>query len=756
MSMLNLTRDKLESIQALTPKLNDITKRVVEAIAYPTVHPSMKATIAISHIMLFASQFRRSVELWDSTIVPINSISFIICDSGAGKDSSHRAAKRCFTEGYKIIDKELEQRAKERAIHRADSAGEELPKEFDIYSKYLDPIPPIETSVTTGPGMIKLLNDMNLHEVGANGLFSGEFGDELSYNQDMVENIKILSELYDLGVKEATYTKGQEFRSKEINGQAMSALLIGSPTYILYDEPTKRKFQIAFMSKLARRSWFCYTPDKIPEKDFSKEPDPILAMIEEKERIEAVAKQARHMMNSSIVEITKYHINRSGKSIKVENDVFQLFEVYKRYNQELADASLSKESTSALIRRHLQWKALKLAGAFAVMDMSETVQAHHYIEAMQFCELLKDDMNLFEYDLNKSYYERFADYVRTLVTIEGKAVVNAHDIKKHGFLVTVTKQKLQEMATLCAGYDKEGVYKVIGDGTAIQYEPIIKTDEVSISYKEINARELNEAIAIKDVEAIRKAKDNMSMTTANGYEIANTTFAELSQLLEGDFAYSPFKFSGGVRGKSNIMSGTKWLVLDVDESIISAQEVHFMLSDINHHIALSSDPNNEYKFRVLLELDSVVELSPIAWKHFCQLITTDLAIKADPLPQSQIFFSYAGRPVYSEIDSAPLEVRDYVMKAIELEEKKEERSRALTIPAKKALLADPLTSFGFLFGAENGEGSRNMIRAAYYAKDLGASLEETIQILKDANEYWDSPMPSYRFDKIIEQVERMF
>jgi hypothetical protein len=755
MSMLDLTRNKLESYEALTPKLNDITKRVVDAIAYPTVHPSMKATIAISHLMLFASQFRRSVELWDSTIVPINSIAFIICDSGAGKDSSHRAAKRCFTAGYELINKELEVRARRRAIQRADKAGEELPNEPDIFQKYLDPIPPIETSVTTGPGLIKLLNDMDNHELGANSLFSGEFGDELSYNQDMTENIKILSELYDLGMKEVTYTKGQEFRSKEINGQAMSALLIGSPTYILYDEPTKRKFQIAFMSKLARRSWFCYTPDKIPEKDFSDEVDPIKAMISEKEKTEAIAKQSRYMMKDTILSISNYHLKHLGESVKVEAEVFELFEVYKRYNSELADSTSNKDSTSALIRRHLQWKALKLAGAFAVMSMSETVSATHYIEAIQFCELLKDDMKVFEYDLNKSYYERFSDYVRMLVTTDGKAIIDAHDIKKHGFLSSITKQRLQEMVTLSAGYDKDGIYKVIGDGTAIQYEPIVRTDEVNISFKEIDMKELNKALESSDKELIRKAKDNISMTTASGYEAASTTFDELRNLLEGDFVYSPFKFNGGIRGKNNIIGGTKWIVLDVDDSLLTASEVHFMLSDINHHIALSSDPNNEYKFRVLLELDAIVELSPVAWKHFCLLIANDLAIKADPLPQSQIFFSYANRTVYSGLEVEPLAVRDYVMKAVELEQKKENRSNSLTTPAKKALLADPLTSFNFLFEAANGEGSRSMIRAAYYAKDLGANMDEIIQILTDANEYWDSPMLQYRFDKIIEQVKRI-
>jgi hypothetical protein len=121
---------------------------------------------------------------------------------------------------------------------------------------------------TTGPGLIQHINDIGDIGLGAGFMYSGEFSDELAYNQDMVENIKTLSEIYDTGDKEVKYTKSVEFRSKAITGQPVSALFVGSPGHILYDEATKKKFHIAFMSKLARRSWFCYAPDKIDEQVF--------------------------------------------------------------------------------------------------------------------------------------------------------------------------------------------------------------------------------------------------------------------------------------------------------------------------------------------------------------------------------------------------------------------------------------------------------------------------------------------------------
>jgi hypothetical protein len=61
----------------------------------------MKAVVAVAQVTAFASQFRRNIKLWDDvTEVPVNAISFVITGSGAGKDSSVKAARKCFKSGY--------------------------------------------------------------------------------------------------------------------------------------------------------------------------------------------------------------------------------------------------------------------------------------------------------------------------------------------------------------------------------------------------------------------------------------------------------------------------------------------------------------------------------------------------------------------------------------------------------------------------------------------------------------------------------
>lgn len=752
-SMLEQAKELLQEHGAFTGAQNKYLQRVVEAISFPTINPRMKAVVAVAEITAFASQFRRNIKLWDEvTEVPINAISFVITGSGSGKDSSVKAARKCFTGGYDLIASASHAKAIEQAIKEAKEEG--LPNASDeaMYKQYLKPVPPIDIMPTTGPGLIQHINDIGALDLGAGFMYTGEFSDELAYNQDMVENIKILSEIYDTGDKEVKYTKAEEYRSKAIKGQPVSALFVGSPGHILYDESTKKKFNIAFMSKLARRSWFCYAPDKIEEKVFNT----LEEFWEYEEEIEEKSKHARIGMDLECREIAQFHLERKKQEINITKDVERLFKTYKRYNNDLADLLPNQESTYALIRRHLQWKALKLAGAYAIMSKKDVIEVPHYIEAIRFCETLDKDMEAFERDLNKSPHELLVDYFHTKTLVDGASEISTHDLKKQGFMNNISKPRLKEMVALCAGYDRESVYSIINDGAAIRYEPIVKTNVISVSYKEIDCTALNEAVKSDNYEAIRQAKQDIAATVNYGFESATTTFDDLPQMLQGDYAYSPFKFKDGVRRKENLESGTKWITLDLDQSPLSAEETHFLLGDINHHIALTSDAANQFKFRVLLELDSEVFLNHIAWKHFYLKIADDLGLKVDPLPQAQIFYSYAGRPIYSNTDASPIETRDYLMYAKDMAENKETQTKVTTSAQKKALLNDPTTTFEFAFEAKFGEGSRNMYRMIRYAHDLGATEEEIHQLLDDVNDYWERPMDSFRIEKLKEQASRLF
>jgi hypothetical protein len=391
------------------------------------------------------------------------------------------------------------------------------------------------------------------------------------------------------------------------------------------------------------------------------------------------------------------------------------------------------------------------------LDKSDIILPKHFIDAINITETLANDLAVFEAEMNKAPYERFADYIQTLVdSTTGKASLDIHALKKLGFISTTSnaKVRLKELITPAAVYDKLGLYTVSDDGTYIHYERIHKTTSLVVSLKPVDNSRLFAAIASNQpTDVIRDIKSQIAATTAYGFECESAEFSDLANLLEGNFAYSPFKFKDGVRGKSNIIGGTKWVVLDIDSSTITAEECHFMLADINHHIALSSDMNNPFKFRVLLELDSPVELDPIVWRNFYLAISADLSLTVDPVPQSQIFFSYGqeGRTVLSVTDADPIPVRDYLMQAYQASEASPSViSKSLSNGQKQALLADPQTTFAPAYFASSGEGSRKLIWAANYAyNDLSATKEQVIDLLKDINNYWPQPMPYDRLERTV-------
>jgi hypothetical protein len=172
MDMLHLTKSSLESAGAFTPSINPHLASIISAIPF-NIPERAKLVIAQSQLTTFASQFRRNVRLWDDTSVPVNSVSFVVMGSGDGKDSSVKAARKCFTPGYEMVEEARKAQAIRLAQTAAREAGESLYTDHDIYKAYLKPLPPIDIRTTTGPGFIQHVNDLGEHTLGSGLAYSG-------------------------------------------------------------------------------------------------------------------------------------------------------------------------------------------------------------------------------------------------------------------------------------------------------------------------------------------------------------------------------------------------------------------------------------------------------------------------------------------------------------------------------------------------------------------------------------------------------
>ena len=754
--MKHILLQELKAKGAFTKELPKILNDIV-SINYFNIPYRMKALIATSELMSFASQFKRNVILPDSTAVPINSISFCIAASGGHKDSSLRLTRKVFSPAYELISAEREKYAIKAAVAMAKESGESDYTSEQVYKDFYEKPVALFLKEVTPQGLIQYFNDNNKYPIGAGLMVNSEISDEFNTNGNFPDVIKILSEGYDLGIIEASYTKGKEFRNDGVSGVPFSALFIGSHYMLMYTPALKAKVTASLMSKLSRRCSFAYVPDAIEEPVYTSGAELIKV---EKETREKAATAVASLV-PIFTDITTHTLELANTPIELSPEVDTLAIMLKRLDLEISNTDCVAESADALYRKNRYWRAIKLAGAIALLDKSNVITESHFIDAINITELFIKDMELFETDLNKAEHERMADFIKSLLQPDGKAFISIHELKKRGFVTTTTLNKVKEMCALANAYDNSGIYTPIQENLSIKYEAIHKTDTINVSVKQIDNSKLFNAIATNQpADTIRDIKSLIATSATYGFKQEQATFADLSQLLQGNFAYSPFHFKDGVRGKSNIVGGTKWVVLDIDSSSITAEEAHFMLSDINHHIALGSDASNPFKFRVLLELDSVVEVEPIVWRNFYLRIAEDLALTVDPLPQSQIFFSYwedSRPPILSVTDAAPIAVRDYLMQAHEASGTAQSvAAKSLTDAQKRNLIADELSTFAPAFNAADGEGSRKLIWAAKYAyNDLGMSKDDVIALVNRINAYWLYPMDSERLKiTVVNQLLR--
>lgn len=729
MSMLDILEKEINNLNLFEGNIPPIVTAIADSIPSNTIPYRMKIALAISEIMLFASQFRINIKHWNDSIIPINSIMFCIAKSGASKDSSLKAARKCFTGAYDIINNYRKEAAIHRAQEQAREAGNDLPDKFIGYKDYYIPPNPLFIAISTPEGFIQHLNDLSKDELGSGYIYSGEVGTELATNPNMTDTIKLIAELYDEGSKEVKVLKARENQSQEIKNFPVSALFIGSQDNILYDDTIKHKFKTEFTSKLARRSFFIFVNKDVEEDTYASIED----MIKNEKETEDKSIANRKAVSKFITELTTDLLNRKGTTLTVTEDVRDLFTLYKKYNEAVAATIDNQLPISKLTRTHLQWKALKLSGALALMECSSTIDLNHYRAAIEFVELINNDVGIFEKELVKEPYELFADYVR-LYAVDGKYSINLHNLRKLGFIPQKGQSNthLKELIKLVNSYDSLGNYELYND--IITFKEIKKTKSILLSYLPCAGN-----------------KQQRAVRCSTGFQCQSIVFSDLQNMLEGDYAYSPFKFKNGVRGKENIISGCKWIVLDIDTSESTDEETHLLLSDINHYVVRTSNKDNAEKYRVLIELDSEVNIPDTKWKSFIEVIANDLGLVADGLPKSQIFFSYSGRNVLSTLDAEPLVVKPYLdlISSIEITPKK--------LPSKsscKAMLNDPFITFDPAFNAKDGEGRRKLIWACRYARELGADREYCKNLLDQITDYWVKGFPEEDLAAMKRQLDR--
>ena len=703
----------------------DIVQKGINTIA-GEIPFKLKLAITLSELITFSSHLRKHVQLHDGTLVPTNAIVFALSASGTSKDRSLNTIRKSLSHAYGELEERRRDYARDKAEQMALLEGEDASE----WQRFYRPPKPLQAGLGTVEGLMHHFADIAENPTGAGSIMTSEIGSELQTNGAMTDIIKTIAVAYDLGNIPPKIVKSHENQTATLKNFPVNALFFGSQEALLYNNDIKNRFRLVFNTQLARRSIFTYTPE-VPQQIQIESIDELYKM-REAERVRVLeAQEALNKMTAHLVQNTNSH------PLSIDSDAYKLFDIYLELNSINSEEMSNKFPISKLSRKHKQWLALKLAGTYAILDGMEYVSEQAYAYAINTVELLAPNLTEFEKELVKEPYEQLADFCR-LQAQDGEFFLSLHELRKLSYIVGSgsTKSKVEELATLANSYDPDGSYTFQEGG--IQYKELIRSDTVGVSYIIFNT----------DLTG-QKLKDLMTRNCNEGYEFYETSFDEIELLLKENAVYGPFAFEDGKRSKENLINGTKFVVLDVDKSYITDEEAHVLLHDYNHYVVRTSDPDNEFKFRVILELDSIVDVDERTWKEFITVIAEELGLTIDILPQSQIYLSFANRNILMNMEGKCLQTKFILDKAAERVRDKPRPAASLPAKEKDLKLEDPRETFNYAFIAEKGERSVKMYRALAHAIDLGANETYIYNLAKEINEYWLEPMDEDRLQRTL-------
>lgn len=725
METVNLLKEYIdERTQNLTP-YPDIVQKGINTIS-GEVPFKLKLAITLAELVTFSSHLRKPIQLYDGTLVPTNAIVFALSASGTSKDKSLNTLRKSLGTAYKSLEETRKEYARDKAERMALLDG----KKVTDWQAYYRAPKPLQSGLGTVEGLMHHFADIAENPIGAGSIMTSEIGSELQNNGSITDIIKTISVAYDLGNIPPKIVKSHENQTSEIKNLPVNALFFGSQEALLFNNDIKAKFKMVFNTQLARRSIFTYTPEPPVRLNITSIDELYRQKEEERDRVLAAQEQLNEL-TAHLVE------NTTSEPLPITEAANKLFDVYLEYNAIVSDEMPSKFPISKLSRKHKQWLALKLAGSYAILHEKTEIDELTYAYAINTVEMLSKDMSEFEKELVKEPYEQLADMCKYR-SEDGEFFLSLHELRKLSYIhgSGSSKYKVEELCILANSYDETGSYTVHDNG--ILYKEIIKTNIVGVSYKIFDTKLTGQ-----------KLKDFLVQNATSGYEYTETTFEEIGLLLDENAVYSSFQFIDGYRSKNNLVGGTKFVILDVDKSQITDAEVHVLLEDYNHYVVRTSDPDNEFKFRVIMELDSIVDIDERMWKAFIQEIADEFGLIIDVLPQSQIFLSFAERKVRSVLSGETLKTKFLLERAAIRMTEKPKPASSLPNTVKAEKLDDPKETFHYAFTAEPGERSKVMYRALCHAIDLGADGSYLRNLADEINSSWLDPLDYLRLERTL-------
>ncbi|WP_171194809.1 DUF3987 domain-containing protein [Acinetobacter sp. A47] len=551
---------------------------------------------------MVAAQMRAGVTgFMGKSSIPINVYAMNLAPSGAGKGHSSgviegEVLNRFFTTFREhtfpiLADQNLVTLATKLATRNGTDPDDELvklQKEFNSLGALM-----MSFSEATSPAIKQMRQKLLMANAGACNLQVDEIGVNL---QATLEPLTTYLELYDKGLVKDKLVKStaDNVRFEKIDGATPANLLLfGSPQKLLDGGKTEQLLMELLEMGYARRCLFGFTrqatkqdglsPDQLYDQLFNTSNEDFL------EDLSMKFEQLADMVNI-------------GKNIRLPKPVCLVLLEYKLQCEKLSRTLSEAEAIRKSEMDHRYFKVLKLAGAYAFMDMSPEITMGHLENAIKLVEasgkaceeLLRPERN-------------YVKVAKHLAHSPNELTLADLDTECPAFAGSrAVKEEILLMAAAWGYKNNVIIKKIFTDG--VQFLRGESLDETNLD------------------EMILAFSTDMT----EGYENVRVPFSKLPRVYTGPaFHWVNHHLKGGYRKEENAEEGFNTIVLDIDGTC-QLKTAMMLLKDYKaiYYTTKRSTPETN-RFRIILPTNYVLKLDAADYKEFYMNVLESLPFEGD-------------------------------------------------------------------------------------------------------------------------------
>lgn len=582
------------------------------------------------YFSLAASQMRCMIDTPDRGEIPVNMYALNLAPSAYGKTLStnlmeeqvlHQFRHRFIDETFGLLAEDnLAKISVKRANRKATDPDEELKSVTSEFNR----LGPILFSFDSGtsPAVKQMRHKLLMANAGSMNLIMDEVGTNLVPNKEVFDTF---IELFDKGltktklIKESTDNK----RSEEIIGNTpANMLMFGVPSALFDGAKVEDELMAMLATGYARRCFFGYVRSSARKADRTAEQMYVDRTNRSNDTtLEALADRLENLGD----------IINANKKLRISKDTCILLNEYQLHCEARAEKLPAHQDIQKRELSERNFKALKLAGAYAFIDDSPEVTPTHIYHAIKLAE---DSGDAFSLMLARDKpWVKLAKYIAAV----GSDITHADLAEDLPFYKGGTGAK-QEMLTLAIAHGYKNniiIKKSFADGIEFLRGETLKETDLSkmvIAYS-------------KDI--------------TEGYINEYAPFDKLHQMTQASGVHwVAHHLTGGYRNEENAIPGFNLAVIDVDGGVnistakLLLKNYKFLLYTTKRHT------EEENRFRIILPLNYELAMDPKDYKEFMSNLYQWLPFEVDTATNQRArkWMSHAGHFEYNEgelLDALP-------------------------------------------------------------------------------------------------------